>query len=122
MTTKWSSYRGVPLLGHLHVADQQQQKNIFYLNFSALSILCPSVLVGRLTIRRLCDFVSILAKVKIIGFGKIRNELGVTFICHQFLMFQLKHWVVCHSNVLIKLKLLRQHNRYVHTICRNIAT
>ena len=26
MTTKWSSYRGVPLLGHLHVADQQQKK------------------------------------------------------------------------------------------------
>ena len=26
MTTKWSSYRGVPLLWHLHVIDQQQQQ------------------------------------------------------------------------------------------------
>ena len=26
MTTKWSSYRGVPLKGHLHVAEQQTKK------------------------------------------------------------------------------------------------
>ena len=26
MTTKWLSYQGVPLQGHLHVADQQQKK------------------------------------------------------------------------------------------------
>ena len=26
MTKKWSSYRDVPLLGHLYVADQQKKK------------------------------------------------------------------------------------------------
>ena len=33
MTPKWSSYRGVPLWGHLHVADRQQQKKIIELIF-----------------------------------------------------------------------------------------
>ena len=27
MTTEWSSYRGVPLQGHLYVADQQKKNN-----------------------------------------------------------------------------------------------
>ena len=30
MTTKWSSYRGVPSQGHLYVADQQQQKKCIF--------------------------------------------------------------------------------------------
>ena len=31
MTTKWSSYRGVPMQGHLYVADQQEKKKKFCL-------------------------------------------------------------------------------------------
>ena len=49
MTAKWLSYRGVPLQGHLHVANQQQQqqqKSCLHPNSSQVTFVLTCGLAG----------------------------------------------------------------------------